>query len=176
MTAAGAPIDSGTIVIRRGVIDAVGASVAVPADAAVIDGTGLTVYPGLIDLGNTRAADQPAPQMPQNLRTIGRGRALEARADSEAAGARRRCGESGRCGADASSRRRGSRPCWRCRRGDVISGQSALVNVAAPPDDPQIGNIVGRAPRPDRREIAGCAARVDSRTGRARAATRIRSR
>ena len=26
--------------------------------------------------------------------------------------------------------------------GDVISGQSALVNVVAPPDDPQIGNIV----------------------------------
>ena len=26
--------------------------------------------------------------------------------------------------------------------GEVISGQSALVNVAAPPDEPQIGNIV----------------------------------
>ena len=26
--------------------------------------------------------------------------------------------------------------------GDVISGQSALVNVVAPPDEPQIGNIV----------------------------------
>ena len=78
VTAAGAPIESGTIVIRRGVIDAVGAAVAVPADAAVIDGAGLTVYPGLIDLGNTRAADQPAPQMPQNLRTTRGGRALEA--------------------------------------------------------------------------------------------------
>src|SRR5882762_5602105 len=51
VTAAGAPIESGTVVIRRGTIDAVGASVAVPADAAVIDGAGLTVYPGLIDLG-----------------------------------------------------------------------------------------------------------------------------
>ena len=28
--------------------------------------------------------------------------------------------------------------------GEVISGQSALVNVAAPPDEPQIGNIVDR--------------------------------
>src|SRR5207247_8798804 len=26
--------------------------------------------------------------------------------------------------------------------GDVISGQSALVNVVAPPDEPQIGNVV----------------------------------
>ena len=69
VTAAGAPLESGTIVIRRGVIEAVGANVAVPAEADVIDGSGLTVYPGLIDLGNTRAADQPAPQMPQDLNT-----------------------------------------------------------------------------------------------------------
>ena len=26
--------------------------------------------------------------------------------------------------------------------GDVIWGQSALVNVVAPPDEPQVGNIV----------------------------------
>jgi N-acetylglucosamine-6-phosphate deacetylase len=69
VTAAGAPIESGTLVIRGGVIEAIGANAAVPADADVIDGKGLTVYPGLIDLGNTRAADQPAPQMPQNLNT-----------------------------------------------------------------------------------------------------------
>src|SRR5262245_56007483 len=69
VTAAGAPIDSGTLVIRRGVIEAVGAGVAVPPDATAIDGAGMTVYPGLLDLGNTRAADQPAPQQPQNVRT-----------------------------------------------------------------------------------------------------------
>src|SRR6266536_2742080 len=65
----GAPIESGTVVMRRGVIDAVGASATIPSDAEVIDGTGLTVYPGLIDLGNTKAADQPVPQPPQNMRT-----------------------------------------------------------------------------------------------------------
>src|SRR5690606_15635517 len=32
-----------------GIIAAVGANVAVPADAQVIDGAGLTVYPGFID-------------------------------------------------------------------------------------------------------------------------------
>ena len=69
VTAAGSAIDSGTVVIRRGVIDAVGASVAVPPEATVVDGAGKIVYPGLIDLGNTRAADQPAPQLPQNVRT-----------------------------------------------------------------------------------------------------------
>ncbi len=45
----GAVIERGTIVIRNGVITAVGASAAVPADARSIDGAGLTVYPGFID-------------------------------------------------------------------------------------------------------------------------------
>lgn len=47
----GPPIPSGTVVIVKGVIQAVGANVTVPPGARVIDGTGLTVYPGLIDAG-----------------------------------------------------------------------------------------------------------------------------
>src|SRR5688572_31498203 len=46
-----APIANGTIVFANGVITAVGANVSVPAEATVIDGTGLSVYPGLIDSG-----------------------------------------------------------------------------------------------------------------------------
>jgi imidazolonepropionase-like amidohydrolase len=42
-------IAKGTIVIRDGLIVSLGANVNVPADARVIDGTGLTVYPGLFD-------------------------------------------------------------------------------------------------------------------------------
>jgi imidazolonepropionase-like amidohydrolase len=45
-------IANGTIVFSSGVITAVGASVAVPSNATVIDGTGLFVYPGLIDSGS----------------------------------------------------------------------------------------------------------------------------
>jgi len=48
ITAAGAPIEKGTVVMRDGVIEDVGASVNVPADALVVDGSGLVVYPGLI--------------------------------------------------------------------------------------------------------------------------------
>jgi len=48
-----APIANGTIVFANGVITAVGANVAVPPGATVIDGTGLSVYPGLIDSGTT---------------------------------------------------------------------------------------------------------------------------
>src|SRR4249919_743334 len=53
VTAAGAPIEKGTVVMRDGVIEDVGASVTVPADALVVDGAGLVVYPGLIDMSNS---------------------------------------------------------------------------------------------------------------------------
>ncbi len=45
----GATLPRGTVVIRNGLITAVGANAAVPADARIVDGAGLTVYPGLID-------------------------------------------------------------------------------------------------------------------------------
>ncbi len=48
-TLAGAPIEHGTLIIRDGKIAAVGVSVEIPADAQVIDATGLEVYPGLFD-------------------------------------------------------------------------------------------------------------------------------
>src|SRR5687767_14017254 len=57
VTVSGAPIQSGTIVIRNGLIEAVGADVKVPADAVVIEGGGMTVYPGLIDMGNPAGTD-----------------------------------------------------------------------------------------------------------------------
>ncbi len=52
VTVTGGTLERGTVVIRGGTIEAVGAAVAVPADAEVIDCTGLTVYPGLIDSGS----------------------------------------------------------------------------------------------------------------------------
>jgi imidazolonepropionase-like amidohydrolase len=49
VTVTGATIEKGTVVIRDGKIAEVGATVRVPADAKVIDATGLSVYPGLIN-------------------------------------------------------------------------------------------------------------------------------
>src|SRR5687768_10898863 len=49
VTVSGAIIENGTVVIRDGLIEAVGANAKAPADAQVFDGTGLTVYPGFID-------------------------------------------------------------------------------------------------------------------------------
>jgi imidazolonepropionase-like amidohydrolase len=48
-TIVGAPIENGIVVIRDGKIAAVGANVAIPSDAQVIDATGLELYPGLFD-------------------------------------------------------------------------------------------------------------------------------
>jgi imidazolonepropionase-like amidohydrolase len=62
----GAEIARGTVVIREGLIAAVGANVAAPADARVIDGAGLTVYPGLIDANSTLGL--PAGATPQGGR------------------------------------------------------------------------------------------------------------
>src|SRR5712692_7389235 len=45
----GPPVEDATIVISRGLITAVGKDIAIPPEAWVIDGKGLTVYPGLID-------------------------------------------------------------------------------------------------------------------------------
>jgi len=60
VTVSGATIDRGTVVVRDGLIQAVGANVSPPADAQVFDATGLTIYPGLIDTLTNLGT--PAPQ------------------------------------------------------------------------------------------------------------------
>ena len=49
VTEPGKVIDKGTVVIKDGVIAAVGADIQPPADARVLDMAGKTIYPGLID-------------------------------------------------------------------------------------------------------------------------------
>jgi imidazolonepropionase-like amidohydrolase len=49
VTVSGPTIEKGTVVVRDGLIAAVGADATVPADAQVFDGAGLTVYPGFFD-------------------------------------------------------------------------------------------------------------------------------
>ncbi|MBA2341068.1 MAG: hypothetical protein H0V88_11775, partial [Pyrinomonadaceae bacterium] len=53
VTVSGAEIENGTIVLRDGKIEAVGANVTVPSGAQEIDARGLSVYPGMIDLGTS---------------------------------------------------------------------------------------------------------------------------
>ena len=53
VTVSGPDIDSGTVVIRDGKIEAVGTTVNVPAGAQIVEGRGLWVYPGMIDAGTS---------------------------------------------------------------------------------------------------------------------------
>lgn len=73
VTGTGAVIEKGTVVMSRGVIVSVGPSVEVPKGAHITDGTGLTVYPGFIDLGTTKGLMDTPPRAvqtaPMNLQS-----------------------------------------------------------------------------------------------------------
>jgi imidazolonepropionase-like amidohydrolase len=55
-------LDRATVVVRDGIITAVGAGIAVPADARIIDGAGHTVYPGFIDALTNLGVPAPRQQ------------------------------------------------------------------------------------------------------------------
>lgn len=79
VTVSGGTLELGTVIVRDGLIESVmtnpGADFTLPADARVIDGRGLTVYPGLFDTYSslgiparpaTQAAAQPTPTPSSN--------------------------------------------------------------------------------------------------------------
>jgi imidazolonepropionase-like amidohydrolase len=140
VTASGAPIASGTIVLRNGLIDAVGADVPVPNDATVIDGAGMSVYPGLIDMGNSAGLDAAPPTPPATFRTLEDAerwkRGVILRPELEAAKVVR---------PDAPELSRlaafGVTTVLATPTAGLFKGQSALVNVSAPLDEPQIGAV-----------------------------------
>lgn len=72
VTASGADIERGTVIVRDGLIVTVGAgNIQVPVDVRVIDGSNLTVYPGIIDA--SAATGIPAPRATQPAGTGGGG-------------------------------------------------------------------------------------------------------
>lgn len=62
VTVSGAVIPAGTIVIKGNTIDAVGANVAPPAGARVVDAKGASVYPGFIDAATDIGLNEPGPR------------------------------------------------------------------------------------------------------------------
>jgi imidazolonepropionase-like amidohydrolase len=141
VTAAGEPVPSGTVMIRGGFIDAVGASVAVPEGAQVIEAKGCTVYPGLIDMGNsTGLAAPPAPAEPRNAQTR-----LEVERWKRETLLRPHVEAASLVQADSADLKRlasaGITSILAVPAGYAVRGHSALINVAAHEDQPQIGNI-----------------------------------
>lgn len=68
----GPAIDDGIVVIANGLIQAVGRNVSVPPAAEIIDGHGLTVYPGLVDAMTTVGLGMAKPATPAGRRAAGR--------------------------------------------------------------------------------------------------------
>lgn len=65
VTVSGENIEKGTVVIRDGLIEAVGSNAKVPADARVFDANGLTVYPGFIDTLTSQGLPSAPAQAPR---------------------------------------------------------------------------------------------------------------
>ena len=74
----GPVIEHGTIVVRDGLIEAVGDNVKPPADAWAIDCKGLTVYPGLIDALSNWGLTNTTPVAAATTGGRGGGRAVDA--------------------------------------------------------------------------------------------------
>jgi imidazolonepropionase-like amidohydrolase len=156
-TVSGEPIDNGTVIIRDGVIEAVGAGLAAPADAVVVDVNGMNVYPGLIDMENDapiEPADDAAANQGGGGGRGGRGGGAGAqqfptREEAERAkraailqpnrsAARHLRTESDEQRQLASA---GITTVLAIPPDGIFRGQSALVNVLVAPDDPQISEI-----------------------------------
>ena len=87
-SASGPVIAKGTVLVRNGLIEAVGDKVTIPPEAWIVEGAGLNVYPGLIDplstwgqptaAGAGRPTQAPAPgptparpaQLEQRIQTL----------------------------------------------------------------------------------------------------------
>ncbi len=131
VTVSGATIEKGTVVVRDGLIESVGADARVPADARVLDGNGLTVYPGFFDaLTNLGLAAPPQPgqgggqqqsQTPQSNSNYPNGMQPEVSVfDALKAGD----------AAFETNRNAGFTTALTVSREGVFNGQSAVINLA----------------------------------------------
>jgi imidazolonepropionase-like amidohydrolase len=140
VTASGATLAKGTIVLRNGLIDAIGPDVQPPPDAIVIEGAGMTVYPGLIDMGSGAGLDAAPPAPPATFRTSEEAerfkRSTILRPELEAARVLR---------PDAPELLRlagaGITSVLATPTAGLFKGQSSLVNTASPVDEPQVGAV-----------------------------------
>jgi imidazolonepropionase-like amidohydrolase len=141
VTGAGDPIEDGTIVVRDGLIAAVGksADVGIPFDAKVIDGKGLTVTAGLIDLYTTAGA---SPGVERSITGTGRATSLleyplarTPEDDRVGITPEFRVAESVKVPESfASARRRlGFTSLLAAPGGAIVTGQSALVSLSGLP-------------------------------------------
>ncbi|MBX3300419.1 MAG: amidohydrolase family protein [Acidobacteria bacterium] len=142
VTVSGATIEKGTIIVRDGLIFAVGANVLAPADAIVIDGSGTTVYPGFIDaLTNYGLPAAPArPTVPGGGAAAAAAAAAAAQAQQPTSNSNYPAGlrpedtvETDLRAGDAqfeAARSAGFTTALTVGRSGIFNGQSAVINLA----------------------------------------------
>jgi imidazolonepropionase-like amidohydrolase len=156
IVSAGTTIEKGTLVMRNGLIEDVSATAAVPADAVVVDGSNMTVYPGLIDMTNTLAVEAaPAGAEQAGEAQGGRGRGAAGPTPTWADSDRAKREALLNPDYDAASHVRyegvemqrlaagGITSVLAVPSGGLVRGQSALVNVMAPPDEEDVSRVAG---------------------------------
>jgi imidazolonepropionase-like amidohydrolase len=144
-------ITKGTVVFRNGLITDVGENVKIPADARIIDGSGLTVYAGFID-GYTNlglATAQPATPTPGGPggaanRQAAVAAAAQAPPDSGHGDPSEEAAEQVKPGGTAvdDARNAGVTTALTSSRQGIFAGQSALINL----DGEDASKLVVRAP------------------------------
>jgi len=148
----GPVIERGAVVVRNGLIEAVGDNVAPPAGAWVIDCSGLTVYPGLIDALSTWGLPGAAAAL---AAPAGRGGAAQAGAQAPAGGPEDRPSNvSWTKAADQivltdrsiqTARNGGYTTAIAFPRGNIFSGQGSVINLAGErPGQMVISDSVGQ--------------------------------
>ncbi len=120
ITVTGATIEKGTILIRDGKIADVGATVNIPGNAKVIDATGLSVYPGLIDANTILGLSEVASVR----ETIDTNELGDFNANMRALTAVNPHSEH-----LPVARMNGVTTVLTCPQGGIVSGQCALINV-----------------------------------------------
>jgi len=122
VTVTGPEIEGGTLVLRDGRIEAVGANVIVPAGAQEIEARGLVVYPGMIDAGTSLGLVEVESGAPGtvDLTEVG-----EMNPNAQAAIAVNP--HSAHVGV---TRVNGVTTVVTMPRGDIISGQAAILNLS----------------------------------------------
>jgi imidazolonepropionase-like amidohydrolase len=140
VTVSGATIPSGTVVVRGGLIEAVGPDIAPPAGAVQIDARGKVIYPGLIDMGQTAGVEAPAVAAPASA-----GSREEIERWKRGVLLRPQIAAAVHLKADAPALTRlaaiGITSVLATPPDGAIRGQSALVNVVPPEPRSQIGEL-----------------------------------
>lgn len=158
VTGSGRTISKGTVVIRDGLITEVGENARIPADARVIEGAGMTVYPGFIDGYTTLGLPQQQQAQQQGGRQGGGGQQNPAailaaiqQQQQQGQQSNPRTGDPSLSAAEEvrpggagieEARNAGITTALTVPRQGIFSGQGAIINLAG--DDP--AKLVVRAP------------------------------